>query len=248
MNDHRVDRAGAAAASGGRTLEVFAQTARINRWIYERLGKVNGEVLEVGSGIGNLSRVIIEDAARAVLTEVEPEYLEVLRRRYAGSDRVDVVRWDLDEPPPADLVERRFDAVISVNVIEHLRDDRATVSAMAALLKPGGCLHIYVPACPFAFGSLDRVLGHYRRYTRRSLAALLAEAGLEVERPRYMNRLGLIGWFVSARILRRTLLSARLVSLFERLVWFARAFDAATAVLPAGLGLVTRARKPRTRS
>jgi SAM-dependent methyltransferase len=244
-----LDRSEAAAAAGGRTLEAFTQTPRINRWIYGQFSGVGGEVLETGSGIGTLSRLIRDDAARLLLTEVEPAYLDALAERYRGDPAVEVMPWDLTEPPPAALLGRRFDAVVSVNVIEHLPDDRAAVQALVELLKPGGTLFVYVPGCPFAFGSLDLALGHHRRYTRRSLAALLSGAGLELADggPRYMNRLGLLGWLISGRVLRRRVLSGPLIGLFERMIWLARALDRLTAPLPVGLGLVVQARKPPPR-
>jgi SAM-dependent methyltransferase len=241
-----LDRAAAAAAAGGRTLEALANTPRLNRWIVDELAGRSaatlGEVLEVGSGIGNLSRLLVQSSSRAVLTEVEPHYLESLRRELGDGDRVEVMSWDLDRPPPPALAARRFDSVVSVNVLEHIDDDRAAVGALASLLRPGGSLLVYVPACPFAFGSMDVALGHHRRYTRGSLRALLESAGLRVEQLRYMNRLGLMGWLVSGRLLRRRRLSPRLLGTFERVVSVARALDRLAAPLPLGLGLVARAR------
>ena len=61
-----------AAAIGGRTLEIFANTPQVNGWIYSKLAShIRGDVLEVGSGIGNLSRLIVKDAASTVLSDVE---------------------------------------------------------------------------------------------------------------------------------------------------------------------------------
>src|SRR3569623_107932 len=81
----------------------------------------------------------------------------------------------------------------AVNATEHLPDDLAALRALFALLRPGGTLLLYVPACPRAFGSLDQALGHHRRYTRASLQRVLVQAGLVASRPRYKNRLGLVG-------------------------------------------------------
>ena len=89
-----------ASTVGGRTLEVFADTPRLNRWLYSKLaGYVRGDVLEVGSGIGNLSRLIVAAAAsdaRVVLSDVEPHYLDALSRTFAGDPRV-VVAHDPGE-------------------------------------------------------------------------------------------------------------------------------------------------------
>jgi SAM-dependent methyltransferase len=231
-----------ASATGGQTLQAFAETPRLNAWIYSKLsGGVRGEVLEIGSGIGTMSRLIRPMASRLVVTETEQRYLEALRSRFAGDAGVQVAAWDLDGPPPAAVAVQRYDAVVAVNVIEHIADDGALVARLADLLRPGGSLLVYVPACPIAFSSLDVALGHFRRYTPAMLAALLRSAGLDPGRPRYMNLVGLGGWLVNGRLLRRKLLPARGVALFERLVPLVRLED--KVPLPFGLGLCTHATK-----
>lgn len=231
-----------ASATGGRTLEVFADTPQLNEWIYSKLGAgVGGDVLEIGSGIGNISRLIRPHATSLVVTDTEPHYLEDLSREFAGDPAVEVVSYDLDAPPPPRVAARRFDAIVAVNVIEHIFDDQALVARLTALLRPGGRLLIYVPACPIAYGPLDVALGHHRRYTPETLTALLRGAGLDPGRPRYVNLLGLAGWFVNGRVLGRRLLSQRSVALFERIVPLARLED--KIELPIGLGLCTHATK-----
>jgi SAM-dependent methyltransferase len=231
-----------ASATGGRTLETFADTPQLNAWIYSKLSAgVRGEVLEIGSGIGNISRLIRPMATRLVVTDTEPHYLDALRQLFPGDDGVDVAAYDLDGPPPPAVAARRYDAIVAVNVIEHISDDRSLVARLAALLRPGGSLLIYVPACPIAFGSLDVALGHFRRYTPATLTELLRSAVLHPGEPRYVNLLGLGGWLVNGRVLRRKLLPARGIALFERLVPLVRLEDKIT--LPFGLGLCTHATK-----
>jgi SAM-dependent methyltransferase len=232
-----------ASATGRRTLETLAETPALNAWLYSKLAAgVRGDVLEIGSGIGNLSRHIRPAAERLVVSDTEERYLEALRALFAGDPGVEVVAYELDAAPPAALAARRFDAIVAVNVIEHISDDRGLVTRLAGLLRPGGSLLVYVPACPGAFGSLDVALGHHRRYTPEALADLLRSAPLEPEPPRYVNLLGLAGWLVAGRLLRRTSLPARAVALFEQLLPLVRLEDKVR--LPFGLGLFTRARKP----
>jgi len=232
-----------ASAIGGRTLEVFADTPRINRWIYSKLAAdIHGDVLEIGSGIGNLSGHIVGNATSVVLSDMESHYLEALSARFADDTRVTVARYNLDSEPPPEIARRRFDAIVAVNVVEHIEDDRALIARLAGLLKPGGKLLIYVPACPFAYGTLDRALGHYRRYTRASLTKLLAGAGLHLAPPRFMNLVGLLGWTVNGRILGRTRLSPVQLGLFERLMPLFTLEDRFR--LPIGLGVYAAAEKP----
>lgn len=241
-------------AVGVSTLHGFARAPRINAWIYGKLrAGVQGAVLEVGSGIGNLSRLILADvaaagdASRAVFTDADGEVLAVLRAELgtAAQDAL-ITTWDVRDPPPPAVAVRRFDAIVAVNVVEHVPDDVAAVCALAQLLRPGGTLLLYVPACPRAFCALDEALGHHRRYTRASLHRLLGEAGLVSSPPRYMNRLGLLGWLWQGKLLGRRTLAPGLIGLFERVVALARLLDGLTAPLPIGLGLVAHAHRQQS--
>jgi SAM-dependent methyltransferase len=176
-----------------------------------------------------------------VVTDTEPNYLRELEAIFEGDAAVTVAAYDLDGPPPPAIAAQGYDAIVAVNVLEHIADDQALVARLATLLRPGGQLLVYVPACPFAFGALDVKLGHHRRYTPASLTALLRGAALEPSPPRYVNLLGLVGWWFSGRVLRREILSPRAVALFDRFVALARLEDRVR--LPIGLGLCARATK-----
>jgi SAM-dependent methyltransferase len=228
--------------TGARTLEAFAAVPEVNRWIFGKLAPhLRGDVLEVGSGIGNLSGLVLERAERATLSDRDDHHLDVLRKRFEGDRRVSVARYDLDGEPPPEVAARRFDAVVAMNVFEHIADDRALAARLGHLLAPGGALLVYVPACPFAFGALDHALGHYRRYTPAALANLFTGAGLTLDAPpRYVNLLGLLGWIVSTQLLRLPRLPRPALSLFQRLLPLIRLEDHVR--LPIGVGLWVVAR------
>jgi len=73
-----------------------------------------------------------------------------------------------------------LDTVIALNVIEHIEEDVAAMRSMRDMLVPGGRAIVLVPALPRLYGSLDRELGHARRYTRNALATHMKEAGLRM--------------------------------------------------------------------
>jgi hypothetical protein len=87
---------------------------------------------------------------------------------------------------------------------------------MAAVLPTGGKAVLIVPAFEALYGPIDRHLGHYRRYSKRDLKGLAAAAGFSVKSLRYMNSIGCLGWWVNARILRRTEQSAGQIRTFDR--------------------------------
>ncbi|HJK95407.1 MAG TPA: class I SAM-dependent methyltransferase [Polyangiaceae bacterium LLY-WYZ-15_(1-7)] len=232
-----------AQPTGSRVLEMHAGTPRLNAWYYAKFAdRIRGDVLELGSGIGNISRLLARDADSLVATDVEDAYLDTLRAELAPHPHAEVHRFDLDHPPPPALAARRFDVVISMNVLEHIHDDAAAVRQLVDLLRPGGWLLTYVPAGAFAFGPMDEALGHWRRYSTGAFRALMQGAGLRVDRLEYMNLLGLAGWWVNGKLLRRRVPDPKQVHTFEKLVPLVRLEDHLR--VPLGLGLICHAQKP----
>jgi SAM-dependent methyltransferase len=192
---------------------------RYNAWMFDRIRPwVGSRVLEIGSGIGNLSAFLI-DRERLVLTDTREEYLARLRKRFAQQSNVSVARLHL---PHDDQDVRgqgqRFDTVICLNVLEHVDDDVTSLRAIRTLLAPRGRLVLLVPALPALFGTIDRALGHHRRYTRAGLLALLARAGFRPTHIEYFNLAGVPGWWLTGRVLRRETIPAGSLKLYDALV------------------------------
>lgn len=202
---------------GAITLERMAAAPAFNRWMYDRLRPwVGRRVLEVGSGIGNISQ-FFADRERVVLTDTEPSYRERLRARFGDRPNVAVAELVLPDGAQA-LGGETFDTVVCLNVLEHMEDDRGSLATMWRLLAPGGRLVLLVPAIPFLYGSLDRALGHYRRYTPRLLKERYRDAGLLVQHLEYFNLAGMPGWWFTARVLKLQLIPAGALGLYHRLV------------------------------
>ena len=202
---------------GAETLEHLANAVRYNRWMFDRLSRwVGRRVLEIGAGIGNLS-AFLTDRDRVVLTDTRNEYLTCLRERFARHPNVAVARLYL----PSDaggLAGEAFDTVICLNVLEHVADDVESLTLIRTLLGEGGRLILLVPALPALFGTLDEALGHHRRYTRAELAAKFASAGLRLRHIEYFNLAGIPGWWFTGRVLRRRVIPAGSLRLYDALV------------------------------
>lgn len=203
--------------AGAATLERLGAAPNFNRWMFERVRPWIGDrVLEIGSGIGNLSQFLL-DRPRLVLTDTAPDYLKRLRERFGGLPNVEVMRLYL---PTVDgpVAAERFDTIVCLNVLEHVADDHASLAAMRSLLAPGGRLVLLVPALPVIYGTLDEALGHVRRYTPRELRVKYAAAGLAVRHMEYFNLAGIPGWWFVGRLLRRRLLPEGSLRWFDALV------------------------------
>lgn len=202
---------------GAETLERLAEAPRFNRWMFDRIRPWLGPgVLEIGSGIGNLSTFLVE-AERVVLTDTEPAYLDRLRERFGGLAHVEVRHLFL---PTVDgeLADHRFDSIVCLNVLEHVADDLESLRAMRRLLAPGGRLVLLVPALPALYGTLDEALGHHRRYTPAKLRERFAATGLTMRHLEYFNLAGIPGWWIAGRVLRRRLIPAGSLRWYDALV------------------------------
>jgi SAM-dependent methyltransferase len=176
---------------------------RYNRWQHSRVAPFLGRrICEVGSGIGNMSTLILDGAPELlVLTDTDPSYSEALRHQFGGHQDVVVEELTLPDKSAANRFQRyALDTIVALNVIEHIAEDLEALKSMAAMLRPGGRAVVLVPAFQRLFGSLDHELGHIRRYTRRSLSQRMSEAGFQVERAFYFNLVGTLGWWVNARL------------------------------------------------
>jgi hypothetical protein len=120
-----------------------------------------------------------------------------------------------------------------VNVLEHIEQDLEAVRFMGSRVRRGGVVVLYVPAVQWAYGELDRHLGHYRRYTRGALRQLAQQSELSVVNMSYVNFLGLWGWWWSGRILKEALIDPEKARLMDRMVPYVSALE---RVLPVPLG------------
>ena len=202
---------------GAETLECLAGAVRYNAWMFDRIRPwVGSRVLEIGSGIGNLSAFLI-DRERLVLTDTREEYLARLRTRFANRSNISVAHLYLPHDDRA-VAGQHFDTIICLNVLEHVEDDIGSLTAVRKLLEPRGRLVLLVPALPALYGSIDRALGHHRRYTRNALIATLERTGFQLAHIEYFNLAGIPGWWWAGRVLGRQTIPAGSLRLYDRLV------------------------------
>jgi len=209
---------------GELTLKLLQKASRYNGWVYEMLRPYIGhDILEVGSGIGNMTRYFVGHG-RVTATDISPFCLRELRRTYAQNDTVRVQALDISRNsyPEKEL----YDTIICLNVLEHIEDDVAALHNMRSLLKPGGRLLLYVPANPRLYCDIDRGVGHYRRYLLEDLTSKLKRSGFRVPHSRYHNILGAIGWWINGKVLGKKTIGAVDVGGFDLLMPLVKAQDA----------------------
>jgi glycosyltransferase involved in cell wall biosynthesis/predicted RNA methylase len=207
-------------------LDEFAATPHFNRWMADTIAPFVGRrVLEIGAGMGNLSRQLAPRRARYIATDLDAEHLRRLRTRLHHRTNLETAVCDLANSAHFCALAGSVDTVVCLNVLEHVEDDGAALANIAQALEPGGRAIILVPNGPELFGRLDVVLGHYRRYSRAELERKIRAAGLQVERIIDFNRISRPGWLLKSRVLQRSRIGRLSLMLFERSVWLWRRID-----------------------
>jgi glycosyltransferase involved in cell wall biosynthesis len=203
---------------------------------------VGDEVLEIGAGIGNLTGRLMARRMVYVAGEQDPLHLHALRNRFLRTPNVTVQKIDPEEPADLAGLENCFDTVLCVNVMEYLERPGAVIERLAATLKPGGAMVMLVPNVAGLYGTLDRAMGHKRRYSVTAARELLEAGGFEVAQAQSFNKVAMLAWLAHSRMLRSGHISKLVLKLFDKSVWFWRRLD---WLMPwPGLSLLVVARKP----
>lgn len=229
------------------TLEHLSDVDQLNDWMFESIKPyIKGSVLEIGSGIGNISSRLIQRGIPLCVSDYSDYYCDLLKKKFADERLIkDVFQLDLAEPDlqsTCPALIGRFDTVFALNVVEHIKDDGLAIANARRLLKAGGQLIVLVPAFQILYNSFDKELEHFRRYTRTSAKKLFRAQGLEVMTSWYFNLAGILGWFVSGTLLGKKELPARQLTLYNKLVPLFRFADRLT-FNSAGLSVIIVGKK-----
>lgn len=207
--------------AGAETLDIMASAARYNAWQYEIIAPYLGRrVLEVGSGIGNISRHLVAGGHElVVLTDTDEWYRGQLRASHDSDPTVVIDSLTLpDDRAPLEFAPFRLDTVVALNVVEHIPDDVGALRTMGQMVGQGGRIVVLVPALEWLYGSLDEELQHQRRYSRRALRDAVEAAGLRVEALMWFNFVGIAGWWWNAKVRRAPRIPRSQMLKFDALV------------------------------
>lgn len=201
----------------GAELSLFAQATNWKKYLNGQLRPfVRGHVLEVGAGIGATTSALWTTAA-SQWTALEPdsELADQARVRFhdGGLDRVVVRDGTLAALDAGDM----FDAILYIDVLEHIEEDAAQLRDASRHLRPGGHLIVLSPAHQWLFSPFDAAIGHLRRYNSTGLLSL-QPAGLALTRLRYLDAVGMTASLGNRMFLRRSMPSATQIAFWDRLL------------------------------
>ncbi|MEV6374307.1 class I SAM-dependent methyltransferase [Micromonospora musae] len=221
-------------------LEGLATAVNHRRWFVElAVPYLGDDPIEIGSGLGDYALEWAEHAPRFTATEADPDRLVRLKERLSDQANIDVREMLLPHSERGS-----YSAAVSYNVLEHIEDHVLALSSMRELVRPGGAVIIIVPAFQFAMSPADIATGHVRRYTKKTLAAAMTEAGLTVEKMHYANALGLLGYFMATKVFRLMPKEGPMVKIYDTLVLPATKAAEQLARPPFGQSVFAVARVP----
>ena len=179
-------------------------------------------VLEVGAGAGFVTRELAKRARNIVALEPTSGPHSQLVENTAWLANVvaheQTLKSFVGGGNRASQAMPTFDSVVYINVLEHIGDDVTELSLAKSALNPDGRVVIVVPAHQWLYSKVDRLTGHFRRYSRKSLRDVVEAAGLRVLDIRYFDTVGLIPYLVIYKWLRSTQTDGANATVYSRLI------------------------------
>ena len=173
-----------------------------------------GDVLEVGAGIGQTTRLLSHLTGITNLFAVEPD--PPLAAEFARLQP----SIPLTQGTVAHFRQPAIDAIVSVNVLEHIYEDNEELQRYQRLLAPrSGFLCLFVPARQEIYAPLDKDFGHFRRYSKPALAAQMEAAGFRIEHLHYFNFTGYFAWWLNFRLCGQRSFNPQAVRFYDRVIF-----------------------------
>jgi hypothetical protein len=176
-----------------------------------------------------------------IVAEKDPLYLHALRNRFLRTPNVMVRKLDASVPEDFSELRESVETVLCINVLEFVEDPRTTLESVRQTLVKGGSLLVLVPQGRQLFGTVDRTLGHKRRFDEQDLRDMLQQCGFEIASIRQLNKVAVPAWWLSGKVLGRPSINKLTLKIFDKTVWLWKRLD---WMLPGkGLSLVAVARR-----
>jgi ubiquinone/menaquinone biosynthesis C-methylase UbiE len=200
----------------GQELEFFQKAVNWKTYFAAEIRPyIGNRVLEVGTGIGATTRLLNSGSAQKwVLLEPDPALASILQQKL--SDRQLYPNCELRTQTVFDINDsEKFDTIIYIDVLEHIENDRRELERAFELLEPGGRLIVLSPAFQFLFSPFDKAIGHYRRYSARTLKEA-APSSFKLKKMKYLDSVGMFASLANRMLLRQSYPTEKQVRAWDR--------------------------------
>lgn len=197
----------------GAELKLFSIAQNWKNYISTLIDRyIKGDVLEVGAGIGrNTCLLCRPEHSSWLCLEPDPNLFQALKIsiKLYGADNCYLQNGTIDILTN----EQVFDSILYIDVLEHICEDKEEIIKAYRHLKTEGHLIILAPAHQWLFTPFDKAIGHYRRYNKSKIAALVPNS-IEIVKLGYLDCIGLL-----ASLGNKLILKQKQPTLFQIKVW-----------------------------
>jgi SAM-dependent methyltransferase len=226
-------------------LDVISSATKFNRWTYETISPFcSGKILEIGSGVGNISNFFVADNRTITLSDIRSNYRDILQKKFnmSADNVLDIDIAHTNFTTNYSSLLNSFDSVFALNVVEHIKDDQLAIQNMYQLLKPGGQMTILVPAYQALYNDIDLSLEHFKRYNKKSLGSLMSKFA-PIKKSFYFNTPGIFAWWIAGKLLNHKTIPEGEMKLYNTFVPVFKLVDRIT-FRKMGLSVICVIQKP----
>lgn len=226
---------------GNKNLLTVNSADRFSNWMYDEIKPhLQGNILELGSGIGTYSEKVVRDfiSSTIIVSDVDREYVRLLKEKFKANENVITSRIDVVNRKCFSNIGLKVNTVFALNVLEHIEDDVGALNNIYDFLETGGRLVILVPAHSFLFNCIDRAVGHYRRYSIGLMRDKIKQTKFKIEKMFYFNFAAIFGWYINGNVLRKALINENAMGLYNIVVPMVKTIEKHVFFRRIGISLI----------
>lgn len=199
----------------GGELELFQYASNWKKYFSKQISPhIKGDVIEVGAGIGANTEFLFNSKISS-WTCLEPDSKlasEIPSKASNIISKINIVIGTIES-----IENAKFDTIIYIDVLEHIKDSRLEIQRAKQRLKINGKLIILVPAYNFLFNEFDKQVGHYRRYNKHLLLSEV-NSTLKCKRLFYLDSFGFFASVANKYFLKKTLPSSSNINFWDKIL------------------------------
>lgn len=200
----------------GEELELFEKAKNWKTYFSNQIKPfIKGKVLEVGAGLGATTELLNDGSPEKwMLLEPDERMNNLLQKKIF--DKELPTNCSFQKGIIQDLKEK-FDTIIYIDVLEHIKADTEEIKSASALLNPDGNLIVLTPAFNILYSPFDKQIGHYRRYTKKMLSALKPKNFSQIKN-NYYDSIGFFAGLINRFFLKQKYPTEKQVRLWDRFI------------------------------
>ena len=168
-------------------LKFFDAAKNWRKYQFKVISKyIQRNVLEVGPGTGNNLKYYKNKVSTITLLDINKKLVRSLKKKFYKNKKIKILNSNIHS------IKKKFDTIMYMDVLEHIKTDKKEIKKAINLLSPGGYLIIFVPAFQILYSNFDRDIGHERRYRKFFFFNLAKKYKIKLIELKYFDSIGFI--------------------------------------------------------